>query len=382
MHAGLSIDASQGYRTIQSLESKIFLNDLLDAKDSEGYTQHLRRYAISVVSSVAYGRRVRDMNHKIVKENQEIDRYLSKTLDLSNSWVDTWPFLLYLPKWLQWFRREPEQMRQRDTRVYLGLLNDVRERIENGTAMTSIASKALEKTANWGLSEIEIAYALSAPWQAGVTTSVSIYEIFIIAMLHYPSVMKKAQEELDRVVSTDRLPDFDDMERLPYTQAVMKETLRWRPILPLGVAHSNTCDDVYNGMFIPKGSRVQANVYAMAQDPEMFSNADLFQPERFLDGKTPTFTAGFGFGRRICPGMYIAMNSFSVLFARTLWAFDIQPKLNELGKPILPETEMMDGHLSIQPRKFAYYLIPRSASVSTVIAGEAARAEEELTPWA
>lgn len=48
----------------------------------------------------------------------------------------------------------------------------------------------------------------------------------------------------------------------------------------------------------------------------MFSNADLFQPERFLDGKTPTFTAGFGFGRRICPGMYIAMNSFSVLFAR------------------------------------------------------------------
>jgi len=61
-------------------------------------------------------------------------------------------------------------MRQRDTRVYLGLLNDVRERIENGTAMTSIASKALEKTANWGLSEIEIAYALSAPWQAGVTT--------------------------------------------------------------------------------------------------------------------------------------------------------------------------------------------------------------------
>ena len=61
-------------------------------------------------------------------------------------------------------------MRQRDTRVYLGLLNDVRERIENGTAMASIASKALEKTANWGLSEIEIAYALSAPWQAGVTT--------------------------------------------------------------------------------------------------------------------------------------------------------------------------------------------------------------------
>jgi len=92
MHAGLSIDASQTYKTLQSLESKVLLNDLLGAKDSEEYTQHLRRwvfkisfqrvafslisqrYAISVVSSFAYGRRVRDMNHKIVKENEEIDR--------------------------------------------------------------------------------------------------------------------------------------------------------------------------------------------------------------------------------------------------------------------------------------------------------------------
>lgn len=61
-------------------------------------------------------------------------------------------------------------MRRRDTRVYTGLLNDVRERVESGNAMPSIASKALEKTANWGLNDIEIAYALSAPWQAGVTT--------------------------------------------------------------------------------------------------------------------------------------------------------------------------------------------------------------------
>jgi len=75
-----------------------------------------------------------------------------------------------LQECLQWFRREPEQMRQRDTRVYLDLLNDVREGIEAGTAMPSIASKALEKTANWGLSDVEIAYALSTPWQAGVST--------------------------------------------------------------------------------------------------------------------------------------------------------------------------------------------------------------------
>lgn len=79
-------------------------------------------------------------------------------------------------------------------------------------------------------------------------------------MLCNPDVMRKAQEELDRVVGADRQPEFNDMHLLLYTQAVMKETLRWRPVHPLGVAHSNIRDDVYNGMFIPRGSRIHANV--------------------------------------------------------------------------------------------------------------------------
>lgn len=79
-------------------------------------------------------------------------------------------------------------------------------------------------------------------------------------MIHHPDVMRKAQEELDSVVGSERQPELEDMSLLPYTLAVMKETLRWRPVMPLGVAHSNVCDDVYHGMFIPKGSRIHANV--------------------------------------------------------------------------------------------------------------------------
>ena len=63
---------------------------------------------------------------------------------------------------------------------------------------------------------------------------------------------------------------------------------------------------------------------------QMFSNADLFQPERFLDGETPTFTAGFGFGRRICPGMHLAMNLLLVLVARLVDGSLITKLLTEL----------------------------------------------------
>ena len=71
----------------------------------------------------------------------------------------------------------------------------------------------------------------------------------VVAMLHYPDVMRKAQAELDRVVGADRLPGYEDRDRLPYVKALINETLRWRPIAILGgTPHAVIADDEYNGM--------------------------------------------------------------------------------------------------------------------------------------
>ena len=78
-------------------------------------------------------------------------------------------------------------------------------------------------------------------------------------MLLYPEVQSRAQEELNRVVEPNRLPEFSDQKNLPYTRAVCKEVLRWQPAVPLGLPHSNIRDDEYRGMFIPKGSTILAN---------------------------------------------------------------------------------------------------------------------------
>ena len=53
-------------------------------------------------------------------------------------------------------------------------------------------------------------------------------------MTLYPEVQIKAQAEIDRVVGQDRLPDFSDHENLPYIEGVFLETLRWKPVIPLG----------------------------------------------------------------------------------------------------------------------------------------------------
>jgi cytochrome P450 len=72
-------------------------------------------------------------------------------------------------------------------------------------------------------------------------------------MATHPLAQKKAQNELDTVIGTHRLPEFQDRPSLPYVEALYREVMRWKPVLPLGVAHAASEDDVYEGYFIPKG---------------------------------------------------------------------------------------------------------------------------------
>lgn len=95
---------------------------------------------------------------------------------------------------------------------------------------------------------------------------------FYYLMLMYPEIQKHAQEELRRIVGPDRLPTLEDRERLPFTESIMKETLRLHPATPLGMfperctehavdsilalPHYTKTDDIYNDFFIPKNSVV------------------------------------------------------------------------------------------------------------------------------
>lgn len=85
--------------------------------------------------------------------------------------------------------------------------------------------------------------------------------VFFLAMSVFPEVQKKAEEELDRVIGSHRLPVSEDRDNLPYIMAVMKETHRWHSVAPLGVPHSSTSEDTYRGYRIPKGSIMFYNIW-------------------------------------------------------------------------------------------------------------------------
>ncbi|KAJ5698576.1 cytochrome P450 [Penicillium macrosclerotiorum] len=118
---------------------------------------------------------------------------------------------------------------------------------------------------------------------------------FLEAILQYPDVQQKARAEIEAVVS-DRLPEFADLEHIPYLRCMMKE------------------DITYNVHRIPKGARIHLNAWAISHDPRRHENPDCFWPERYTDYHTTTMQSvnspdvtkrdhfAFGAGRRICPG--------------------------------------------------------------------------------
>ncbi|KAH9960118.1 cytochrome P450 [Russula dissimulans] len=171
-------------------------------------------------------------------------------------------------------------------------------------------------------------------------------------MIAFPYTQRKVQIELDIVVGRERMPTFADAPSLPYLGAVIKETLRWGPVLPLGVPHAATEDDWYEGMFILKGTIFLANTLHCNHDRAVFGDdADEFWPERHLDdngqslaGPLETNQAGhvsFGFGRRICVGKDLALDTLFINMARILWVATLERVRDENGRHVPLDTETL-----------------------------------------
>jgi len=169
-------------------------------------------------------------------------------------------------------------------------------------------------------------------------------------MTLYPGAVKSAQEELDRVVGRDRLPDFSDKDSLPYLNALIYEVLRWRPTFPIAIPHllRSDSDDVYNGYRIPAGSMVIGNSWAILHDENVYPDPTSFKPERFLkngapDPSVPLPDSAWGFGRRSCAGKEFVLSFMFITIASVLASFDIDAPTDEKGRAIFPKDEFTGG---------------------------------------
>lgn len=292
--------------------------------------------------------------------------------------IAVFPFLRHIPPWFPGAssQRFGAQIRNAFTEHKRGSFEHVKNNMAAGTAKDSIAKRLFERGegTDGSLQDEELLKeAISTVYLAGVETSHIVMSVFILAMILHPMEQKRAQEEIDRVVGSDRLPNFEDRSSLPYVEALYREVLRWRPPAPLAFPRLADEDDVYKGYHIPKGTIVLANVWAITRNEAVYSEPEAFRPERFIkdDGTLidDNMSYVFGFGRRICPGKLIADAVLWLMITSVLATFNISKAKDEEGNVIDVDagTNRFTDAVTSRPLPFKCSITPRSQQAESLI---------------
>ncbi|RVW68069.1 Cytochrome P450 83B1 [Vitis vinifera] len=183
----------------------------------------------------------------------------------------------------------------------------------------------------------------------GTDTGAATVTWAMTALMKNPRVMKKAQEEVRNTFGKKGFIGEDDVEKLPYLKAVVKEAMRLLPPVPLLVPRETLQKCSIDGYEIPPKTLVFVNAWAIGRDPEAWENPEEFIPERFL-GSSVDFRGQqyklipFGAGRRICPGLHIGVVTVELTLANLLHSFDweMPPGMNkeDIDLDTLPGLEM------------------------------------------
>ncbi|TBU38080.1 cytochrome P450, partial [Dichomitus squalens] len=367
------------YAPAQRLEAHRLVCRLLRTPDK--FLHHIRHLYGSAIMRVAYGIEVDEEDVDYLGLAREAMSVFSTVFVPGKYMADTFPILHLLPSWMPGatFKRSSPSWRKSVSGLVETPWKAAMRDIVAGTAHPSMASGIMGRVsqshdhyADPSEQESVARSAAATAYAGGADTTVSAAQSFFLAMATHPDVQRRAQAELDSVIGPDRLPEIDDMDRLPYIHAIVKECIRWRPVVPLGVPHRSMQDDEYCGYFIPKGTIVFANIWAFTRDPNVYPNPEAFIPERFLkegrlnpDVRDPA-TLVFGYGRRGCPGRHFAQSSLFMIVATVLHTLTISPPVDDQGRPCKVESRMREGLLS-HPEPFECVIKPRFSHVEALI---------------
>ncbi|KAG2222956.1 hypothetical protein INT45_012934 [Circinella minor] len=187
------------------------------------------------------------------------------------------------------------------------------------------------------------------------TTSISLSWALVL-LVNRPHIQKKMQAELDAFkVEHKRVPTFGDRSNLPYIAAVQRECIRYRNVTQFGMSHVADEDNM-------NGVHMNPNVY---EDPEKFN------PDRFLNLESTMYAAAngrfenrdhyqFGWGRRVCPGIYLSEVEMFAALIQIFADYTIEPPLNEKGQPVYPDdNEAIDAGMVMTPIPYNVRVIKR-----------------------
>ncbi|KAK8125468.1 uncharacterized protein PG998_001227 [Apiospora kogelbergensis] len=289
---------------------------------------------------------------------------------LTNVLTPLWHLPLFANPWKKAeTKRHDEQLNW-----WLARLNTVRGNMSRGQQRACWTRQYLEQSEKSARlsGDREAATAIGMIALVGIFTVAGPLSYFLVAMVHHPKWQVAIQQEIDEVCG-GRPPVLDDTPRLPVLRACIKETMRWKPNVPTGVAHETEADDMYMGYFIPKGTRILPLDWAFLRNPVKYPDPENFRPERWLQPGWPTYQepltqfptikglSSFGWGLRQCLGMTLTQDELVIACGALMWCFNLKPKVDPLSGRELPvPLDKSNSLLIIKPDPFQMAFEPRS----------------------
>ncbi|CAH1103677.1 unnamed protein product [Psylliodes chrysocephalus] len=176
----------------------------------------------------------------------------------------------------------------------------------------------------------------------------------LVSLIQHPHVAKRVQKEVDEITANSRAPSLLDKSMMPYTEAVIWETLRKAssPIVP----HVSSTDTELFGFNIPKGTMIFINNYDLNVSSDYWENPNEFIPERFLSASgnvvKPNHFIPFSTGKRTCIGQRLVQCFSFIILATLLQKYDLTAE----GK-----IDVKPGCVAVPPDCFKVILSPRSS---------------------
>ncbi|KAM4131177.1 hypothetical protein ACJW30_01G158400 [Castanea mollissima] len=291
---------------------------------------HLQAAALNNIMGTVFGKRF-DLtcNSVEAKELNELVREGFELLGAFN-WSDYLPWLSYLYDPFCVNQRCSELV-PRVRKLVKKIIDEHRYRLGDSSKLSDNADFVDVLLSLDGDEKLEEDDMVAVLWEMifrGTDTTALLTEWVMAELVLNYEVQHRLLHELDIVVGNKNITDAD-VAKLPYLQAIVKETLRVHPPGPLlSWARLSTSDvQLSNGMVVPANTTAMVNMWAITHDPKVWEEPLVFKPERFLDADVDVRggdlrLAPFGAGRRVCPGKNLGLVTVTLWVAKLLQHFE------------------------------------------------------------